>query len=195
MRIFIHTLEDRYSHHMCSDNSYFFPQTSGNYNSNYAQVFCAQGSHFLWHVWEQGTNQADSNLYSQYQTMRPALENVFDQLVTYARYNNIPVSATMDKATILNNLIDVLQVYDSTTRLDNMVTLMENSGALPLPGYGAAANYSIDEWLLRAGAPVHFAIKAFLIIELLSEIKLLCTVIFSWNIRYVLRKGRRSILS
>jgi hypothetical protein len=155
MGIFIHTLEDRYSHHMCSDNSYFYPQSSGNYNSNYSQIFCAQGSHFLWHAWEQGTTQTDANIKTQYQTMMPALEGVYDQLVEYAMYNNIPISPTANKTTIINNLIAVLQVFDPKTRLNNMVTLMDTSGVLPLPGHGSAANYSIDEWLVRAGAPVH----------------------------------------
>jgi hypothetical protein len=70
-------------------------------------------------------------------------------------YNNIPISPTANKTTIINNLIAVLQVFDPKTRLNNMVTLMDTSGVLPLPGHGSAANYSIDEWLVRAGAPVH----------------------------------------
>jgi hypothetical protein len=144
---------------MCSDNSYFFAKSAGNYTSQYASVYCAQGSHFLWHAWEQGTTQTDVNLKTAYQTMRPALEGVFDQLLDSATYNHIPISGSINKTTIINNLINVLQVPDPQTRLNNMVALMESTGALPLPGHGAAANYSIDEWLVRAGAPLRTNIR------------------------------------
>ena len=44
--IFLHAYADRVSHHMCTDRSWFQRQISGNYDSNYDQVYCAQGSHF-----------------------------------------------------------------------------------------------------------------------------------------------------
>ena len=37
--------------------------------------------------------------------------------------------------------------------LPAMVALMEELGALPLPGHGSAADLSLDQWLDAAGAP------------------------------------------
>ena len=156
MGIFLHTLGDRYSHHLCTDNSYFYAESGGNYNSNYSQVYCAQGSHFLWHGWEQGTTQTTDNLATQFQTMQPALSEVYDQLIAYAAYKGITINPSLNKTAILTNLITVLQEFDPQTRLNNMVSLTETTyGLLPLPGTGSAAAYSTDMWLRLAGAPVH----------------------------------------
>ena len=152
MGIFVHVLADRYSHHMCTDNSYFYPIDDDNYTSIYSATDCAQGSHFLWHVWEQGTNQADSNLNIKHQTMRPALEAVYDQLIAYAKYKNIAINQTTNKQALMDELIIVLQTFDSEERLQKMVQLMEKYKLLPLPGHGSAADYSIDKWLDMAGA-------------------------------------------
>ncbi|ARB93028.1 hypothetical protein [Legionella longbeachae] len=151
--IFFHALADRYSHHMCTDNSYFYQDSNGNYTSVYSKVLCAQGSHFLWHAWEQGTNQSTSNLAAQYQTMRPALEAIFDQLVAYRKFLGGTVKP-IDKAALMNELMTVLAIEDPVTRLNNMVNLMEAHGALSLPGHGTTANLTIDQWLTLAGAPI-----------------------------------------
>jgi hypothetical protein len=150
--IFFHSLADRYSHHLCTDVSYFFRLTSGNYDSNYAQVPCAQGSHFLWHAWEQGTVQDTHNLAPQYQTMRPALEAVYDQLVAYGRLRGIVPRAAVNKEQLLSDLVNVLEIYDPKSRLDAMVVLIERYRALPLPGHGTSP-LSIETWLVRAGVP------------------------------------------
>ena len=160
MGIFLHTLQDRYSHHFCTDNSYFYKDPTGNYNSNYSSIYCAQGSHFLWHAWEQGTLQTDKNLNPKFQTMRPALSAAYNQLLAYATYLNIPVNTSIDEQTLIDNLIQVLQVSDPQERLNNMVLLTEHYAVLPLPGHGSAATYSIDEWLTLAGAPIATSIKS-----------------------------------
>lgn len=151
--IFFHSLADRYSHHLCTDVSYFFRLNSGNYDSNYAQVPCAQGSHFLWHVWEQGTAQDTHNLAPQYQTMRPALEAVYDQLVAYGRLRGIAPRPAVNKQQVLTDLVNVLEIYDPKMRLDAMVALTERYQALPLPGHGRSA-LSIESWLVQARVPV-----------------------------------------
>jgi len=152
--IFFHSLADRYSHHNCTDLSYFFRLTSGNYDSKYAQVPCAQGSHFLWHAWEQGTVQDTTNLAPQYQTMRPALEAVYDQLVAYGRLRGIVPRTAVNRQQLISDLVNVLESYDPKSRLDAMVALMERYRALPLPGHGDVASLSIEAWLTRAGVPV-----------------------------------------
>lgn len=153
--ILLHIIGDRHSHHLCIDNSYFFPENEGNYTSKYSAVQCAQGSHFLRHVWEQGTPQSNENISPKYQTMRPALSDVYDQLIEYANHQGIAVRHSINKQELLDNLINVLQITDSKARLDSMVQLMENYNVLPLPGHGSNENTSIDTWLTLASAPVN----------------------------------------
>ncbi|MCH9756962.1 MAG: hypothetical protein K0U37_07220 [Gammaproteobacteria bacterium] len=153
MGIFVHALADRYSHHMCIDSSYFYQKSNDNYTSIYSSLYCGQGSHFLWHVWEQGTNQTNHNLGIEHQTMKPALEAVYDQLLAYAQYKNIAINPTLDKQAIIDDLILVLQTFDPLERLQKMVALMEKNKLLPLPGHGSTADDSVDKWLTLAGAP------------------------------------------
>lgn len=155
--IFLHSLADRYSHHTCTDNSYFYKLASGNYDSYYSPVACAQGSHFLWHAWEQGTVQDTANLTPEHQTMQPALDAVYDQLRNYALHRGITLNAAADKATIIADLIGVLEIYDPKTRLDAMVALVDRYQALPLPGHGSVADLTLDAWLTRAGAPLQLS--------------------------------------
>ncbi len=155
MGIFLHALADRYSHHMCTDRSYFYQTSDSYYTSKYSSVYCAQGNHFLWHVWEQGTNQSDANLATEHQTMRPALNAVYDQLLDYARHKGIPINSKINKEKMLDELISVLEVFDPKERLNSMVELMEKHKVLPLPRHGSMAQESIDKWLKQAGAPVN----------------------------------------
>lgn len=154
MGIFIHSLGDRYSHHMCSDRSYFFQNSDDDYISVFDTLYCAQGSHFLWHAWEQGTSQTDANLDPNFQTMRPALEAVHAQLIAYAQHQGITIQTVFDRDKLIDQMITVLGIYDPNERLAQMVTLMENYHVLPLPGHGSVANISNEAWLNLAGAPV-----------------------------------------
>jgi len=156
--IFLHAYADRVSHHMCTDRSWFQRQISGHYDSNYDQVYCAQGSHFLWHAWEQGTDQHDANLEPEFQTMRPALQGTGSQLLEHARSRQLPLKSGFNVAALIDKLVEVLSVSDPKSRLDSMVTLTEGYGALPLPGHGSAASLSIEEWLDLAGAPANTGI-------------------------------------
>jgi hypothetical protein len=63
------------------------------------------------------------------------------------------LSAEVESASLVDRLIDVLGIYDPQLRLNAMVALMEELGALPLPGHGSAADLSLDQWLDAAGAP------------------------------------------
>lgn len=87
--------------------------------------------------------------------MRPALSDVYDQLIEYANHQGIAVRHSINKQELLDNLINVLQITDSKARLDSMVQLMENYNVLPLPGHGSNENTSIDTWLTLASAPVN----------------------------------------
>lgn len=154
MGMFVHSLGDRYSHHMCSDRSYFFQNADSEYLTVFDTLYCAQGSHFLWHAWEQGTSQTNTNLDPKFQTMRPALEAVYEQLIAYAQHQGITVQTMYDRDKMIDQLITVLGIYDPTERLAQMVQLMEVYQVLPLPGHGSVTNLSNEAWLNLAGAPV-----------------------------------------
>lgn len=151
--VFMHAYADRVSHHMCSDRSWFCQEPSGDYNSDYDQVYCAQGSHFLWHVWEQGTDQDSHNLDPEFQTIQQALEGMWAQLLEHARINNLQLRAGFNQAEMINKLVLVLGIAEPESWLMAMVNLMESYGVLPLPGHGSAAALTIDQWLTLAGAP------------------------------------------
>ena len=151
--VFLHAYADRFSHHLCTDRSWFRREFSGDYDSRYDSRTCAQGSHFLWHAWEQGTYQDGGNLAPQYQTIRPTLAAVYVQLLDNARLRGLPLKAGVDQEAIVERLVEVLGLYDPQVRLDAMVALMEELGALPLPGHGSAAGLSLEQWLDAAGAP------------------------------------------
>jgi hypothetical protein len=151
--IYLHTYADRVSHHMCTDRSWFLREASGDYTSEYDSVACAQGSHFLWHSWEQGTEQEGGNLEPQFQTIRPALEAVYADLLENARLRRLTLRAGVDAPALIDRLVSVLAIYDPATRLDAMVALMDEKGVLPLPGHGSVADLTVEQWLDRAGAP------------------------------------------
>jgi hypothetical protein len=152
--IFLHAYADRVSHHMCTDRSWSRKEVSGDYISFYDEVFCAQGSHFLWHSWEQGTNQSNKNLDPQFQTMRAALQGMWGQLLEHSKTRQgLQRKPSVNEAELIDKLISVLSMSDPKKRLDAMVALMESYGVLALPGHGSVANLSIDQWLDLAGAP------------------------------------------
>ena len=151
--VFLHSYADRFSHHFCTDTSWFHREPGGDYNSVYDPVTCAQGSHFLWHAWEQGAQQDDDNLNPLHQTLRPALEAVYDQLLAVASVRGIPVSSGLDRQMIVDSLVEVLGLYEPKDRLDAMVALMEQYSVLPLPGHGSSSSLTIEGWLDAAGAP------------------------------------------
>lgn len=150
--IFVHHYGDRFSHHKCTDESFFYGEPDGDYNSAYDSVNCAQGAHFLWHVYEQGTRQVRLG-DPAFHTMEPALEAVFDLLVESAGHLGIQVGSPLDKDVVVADLLSALEIFDPVRRLDAMVELMEAHGLLPLPGHGSASGYTTEEWLQAAGAP------------------------------------------
>lgn len=152
MGIYLHSYADRYSHHACADHSYFYKQANGNYNSVYDTVNCAQGNHFLWHAWEQGTNQSNRNLEEEHQTIRPALDMIYDELINFAQQQHILINPNLNKEVIINQLVEIIQTYNAQQRLNKMTDYMDTVGVLPLPGHGSMKDQSVEQWLCKAGA-------------------------------------------
>ncbi len=152
--IFLHSHADRASHHMCTDESYFYETTDeGDYTSFFAPEPCAQGNHFLWHTWEQGARQSRID-GADFRTIEPALESVWDLLEQRASQLGVTPAAPVDRDAVIAGLVEVLGVYKPERRLRRMVGLMQRQGVLPLPGHGAVADLGLAQWLTLAGAPL-----------------------------------------
>ena len=152
MGIYLHSLADRISHHMCTDRSHVYPTAGGGFETAFDQWGCAQGSHFLWHVWEAGTDQ--SRVLSQdFRTIEVALDVVWDELEKRGRQLGVveEVNARRKSETI-EGLIEVLGIYDSDARLEAKGELQEIFSVRQLPGHGHYADQPIGQWLQQVGA-------------------------------------------
>ena len=152
MGIYLHSLADRISHHMCTDRSHMYPTGENSFDTTFDQWSCAQGSHFLWHVWEAGTDQ--SKVHSQdFRTIEVALDVIWDELEQRGRQLGFVEDADAQrKSETIEGLIGVLGIYDSDSRLDAMVDLQARLNVVQLPGHGQYANQSIGQWLQQVGA-------------------------------------------
>jgi hypothetical protein len=159
MGVFLHSIQDRISHHICIDTSTAAEQArlpdnhhfTDNYLVDYNKENCSQGNHMLWHGWEVGGDQsflnADPSLY-KFKTLEAGLNETYDQLIAFARLQHVRINPHLDKAQIIHELMQPLQIYNPRERLDGLVQLFEKKGFTPLPGHGHMANYSdITNWL------------------------------------------------
>jgi hypothetical protein len=152
--VLIHVLGDRYSHNLCTDNFFIWKnEEGGGYGNEWDPDGCAQGLHFLAHVWEAGTDQSNLSEIT-HRTMQYTIEADFDLLERYAIEISGHAVPSVEKTEIVSEIMGVLETYEPAERLGAMVTLMEARGVLPLPEHGAylGEELSIDDWLREAGA-------------------------------------------
>lgn len=143
--VFLHSLADRVSHHMCTDESYFYETETGDYDSVYPAAPCAQGNHFLWHAWEQGTNQKNIK-NEEFRTIERALNEIWNVLETRARTLNLE-PRTVNRDLSIRALVGAMGIYDPVQRLNAVTRLIEYYGLPPLPGHGSYRRKSIETWL------------------------------------------------
>lgn len=151
--IFLHVLADRVSHHMCTDESYFYRDSAESFDSIFAAEPCGQGNHFLWHAWEQGTAQSGLNDIN-YKTMEEALAQTWNILQERGIQLGI-ARAEITEPQLLAigaQLIEALGMYDPASRLSRMTQLIESHHYLPLPGHGAYKDRPLRDWLDAAKA-------------------------------------------
>lgn len=109
-----------------------------------------------WCAWQETAlfrEKPSRNLAERHQTIRWAVESYYDQLLENAELRGLPLRAALNRQDTIDRLVEVLGIFDSRERLDAMVALMEFYGTLPLPGNGAVAGPSLEQWLQAAGAP------------------------------------------
>lgn len=151
--IYLHSLADRVSHHMCTDRSTMYPTGDGNFNTDFSTKGCAQGSHFLWHVWEQGTDQ-NAVEGEDYRTMPVALDLLWEELKTRGEMLGVVTedSISQPKDTAIDQIVELLGIFDPADRLNAMVDFMETNGITPLPGHGRYQGMTLEDWLVDVGA-------------------------------------------
>lgn len=135
--IFLHLLQDRYSHQKCNDVSYYTNDaiSPANYMVYYDPKTCDQGSHMLWHGWEVGVNQ-NNMVDPKNTTLKPALYATYDQLLEYAKTHGMIIRQDLNRETVVSDVLACLEIRDADVRLQAMVALFEDHGLQPLPMHG-----------------------------------------------------------
>ncbi|MBI2893837.1 MAG: hypothetical protein HYY06_09815 [Deltaproteobacteria bacterium] len=145
--IYLHTLADRISHHVCGDASRVNgPRAAtGDFIVTYDDDECEQGIHGLRHAWEVGVSPL-------YETTPAALDVTYDELVVYAE--SLGIRSHAAKEEIVAAALEVLEIVGAQERLDAMTALLDAWGE-PLPGTGEASDPDPDAGPDRAdaGAP------------------------------------------
>jgi hypothetical protein len=144
--VFLHSLADRVSHHMCTDEAYFYKTETDDYTSVYPSRPCAQGNHFLWHAWEQGTNQRNIE-DEEFRTLEQALNQIWNMLESRAQTLNLSPPRQFNRHLSIRAMVGAMGIYDPKQRLNAVTRLIEYYGFPPLPGHGSYRRKSLETWL------------------------------------------------
>lgn len=111
---------------------------------------CDQVSHANRHTFETGTDQAA--LAAENRTTEAALEEVYDELVTFSaqRSGSCPSLSVSAAESLLREIIRALEVVDAQGRIDALTDIALKHDWLPLPAHGGVAG---DRWLAMADTP------------------------------------------
>lgn len=134
--IFLHLLQDRYSHHMCSDRSVIRQKEgTGVFTFDYDPEHCGQGAHLIGHLWEIGVPHND--VAPEFRTIAPALDATYDSLLeygkTFQRLTNKPIALSKEAITV--KVSQALAIEDPNKRLAAMTALFKEYKLQPLPGH------------------------------------------------------------
>ncbi|NVB41364.1 hypothetical protein G6O69_26235 [Pseudenhygromyxa sp. WMMC2535] len=140
--IYLHTLADRVSHHICTDDSYlagpYHALAQPNFYSMMDGPECLQTLHLIRHAWEVGVPQ--DQLPAADQTTQAALTAVYDELFAYAEYNGFAAQGADDtvlRDDLVADLVYALEYTDPDERVDAMVEFGCLNGIEPMPGHGS----------------------------------------------------------
>lgn len=136
--IYLHALQDRVSHHVCTDQSYAAgPMKDGPmFVIDMTSKECSQPLHFLRHAFEVGIPQGE--LAPADRTMSAGLAVTFDAVQAFAKLRGVtPPTAAPARDELLSGLEGVLAIADPVARQDAMIALGCARGIAPLWGLGA----------------------------------------------------------
>lgn len=136
--IYIHALEDRISHHTCTDNGTISAPTpaSPQFYIDMNKVSCNQGPHATRHEYETGVNFAD--LAPQDRTTEATLSMMYDELIVFAESRGtLDLSANTPEAKnalVTDGLIPALQIREPVQRLKAVTDAGCRNGVVAFPG-------------------------------------------------------------
>lgn len=139
MGIYLHTLQDRISHHKCMDHTSLSApnMTPGeNFVANYPRDACHQSIHLIWHGWETGIEQSKVPVADR--TLYPSLDLTYDELLLYAQRHGWARPHATDKnykKKVLEAIQTSLQLPTPEKRLAALMQAMDSFGFKRLPGH------------------------------------------------------------
>lgn len=138
--VYMHALQDRVSHSLCLDDSFFHGPTGRwserVFEANAASPECTQDLHFIRHSWETGVDQ--SQLLPQNRTTEAALRVSYEELLRFAEMLGLERARAYDgsyREEVITTLIDALSVSAGDGRVDALTDSAKSLGLQPLPGY------------------------------------------------------------
>lgn len=135
--IYLHSVADRISHHQCGDTSYITgPDSDDNFAAHFNMITCSHGLHTLWHSWEVGIKQ--DKLPAQAQTLEPALNIMYDELLAYAKHIGIVTSKATNadyKKQHIHFLLKALETFEPDRRVSLITEQLNDLDLTPLPGH------------------------------------------------------------
>lgn len=138
--IYLHTLQDRISHHNCIDTTSMTRpgSTPGeNFVATYPRQSCHQTAHLVWHTWETGQKQA-ADVPPAQRTLYPALDLTYDELLSYAKSKGMARPHAGDpayKKAVLDGIFNALQLSTAEQRMVALLKAMDDFKFQRLPGH------------------------------------------------------------
>jgi len=139
--IYLHTLADRVSHHVCTDASVLTDPVNGVFSENMINQDCSQPLHVLRHMYETGVNFG--SLSDQDKTTSSAIEIIYDELVAFAQKRGVLNSKASDpgfRQALLNHISEALQKTDAANRISSLTQVACDYNLTPFPGASGCSN-------------------------------------------------------
>lgn len=142
--LYLHSLADRISHHVCGDASFVYLDDQGFY-ADITHDDCTQGAHALRHYWEWGV-PAES-LDPVHRTTGAALSLVAEELAVFAAHRGIYAAerdTEASRAALLLALEAALAQPEAADRMAGVADVACSMGFAPFPGMPACPDEPDD---------------------------------------------------
>jgi len=133
--IYLHTLADRVSHHVCTDASLLTGPLLTGFREDMNNPQCAQTVHLLRHLYETGVPFAAENPLDM--TTPAALSDLYDELLQFASQRGVLLPRARGsayRADVLDALSAALQKPGACVRVTAIAKVACDRGLQPLPG-------------------------------------------------------------
>lgn len=137
--IYLHSFQDRISHHVCGDQATLV-KSPGNakisFQSDLSNEECTQEKHVLRHAWEAGADQ--SRVPAKDRTLLAVVNGTFSELREFAaRHRRTPRKRlTVEQIwKFKSDMYQALQTSDAKQRVFDITEVGKKYGLQPLPGH------------------------------------------------------------